>query len=91
MTTHDGISEEGDQITVTEHELAVHLFADADGPQADAAWQEVRAIWSRCRPAGLTEPVARLGLPANLPNAPPRGHAPFGHRKSGFKAGVGTR
>jgi nucleoside phosphorylase len=51
--------------------MAVHVFAHADGPHVGAAWQQVRAIWSRCRFAGLTEAVAGLGVPADLPDTSP--------------------
>ena len=71
MTGLDGVSEGAIRIPVTEQELTVHVFAHADGPHSDTAWQQVQAIWSRCRRAGLTEPVAGLGLPADLPVIPP--------------------
>lgn len=70
-TSRDGISEAVSTIPITEQEVAAHVFAHADGPDAGAAWQQVRAIWSRCRFAGLTEPVAGLGVPADLPDTLP--------------------
>lgn len=57
---------------VTDQEIAVHIFAHADGPEAGAGWQSVEAFWARCHEAGLTEPVPGLGIPAELPRTRPR-------------------
>ncbi|MFE7870251.1 CATRA conflict system CASPASE/TPR repeat-associated protein [Micromonospora humida] len=49
-------------------ELVVHLFARGDGPHADAAYGELRKIWTRCREVlGMTAALKRSGLPTTLP------------------------
>ncbi|MEU4249003.1 CATRA conflict system CASPASE/TPR repeat-associated protein [Amycolatopsis sp. NPDC026612] len=57
---------QADQVVI-DQEIAVHMFAYADGPEADAGWQSFEMFWARCQEAGLTEPVPGLGLSAEPP------------------------
>ena len=57
---------------VVDQELVIHVFFPLDGPCAQAAYQQVRRLWSACRSQlGMTEPVP--GIPA--PPLPPESGA----------------
>ncbi|WFE60843.1 CATRA conflict system CASPASE/TPR repeat-associated protein [Micromonospora sp. WMMD712] len=55
---------------VVEQQLVVHRFLPVDGPQAEAAGEELRELWSACRRSfGMTAPIPGTHLPAHLPEA----------------------
>ncbi|CAM4438704.1 CATRA conflict system CASPASE/TPR repeat-associated protein [Nocardia ninae] len=51
-----------------DQELVVHVFAPLDGPWAEAAEQQLRAIWTRSsEQLGIDRSVGAFGLPSWLP------------------------
>jgi len=64
------------EMTMTsENALVTHLFAARTGPRAADAAAELRRVWQACGDAwGMSEPVARTGLPA----VPPADEAAIG-------------
>ncbi|GII92743.1 CATRA conflict system CASPASE/TPR repeat-associated protein [Sinosporangium siamense] len=60
-------------LALTDQELIVHVFAPADGPYADAAYEQIRLVWARCREwLGMAFPIPNTGLPVDLPATPSR-------------------
>ncbi|MFC8849197.1 MULTISPECIES: CATRA conflict system CASPASE/TPR repeat-associated protein [unclassified Micromonospora] len=60
---------------VVEQHLVIHRFLPADGPQAQAAGQELRELWAACRRSfGMTGPIHGTNLPAHLPGELAAGH-----------------
>lgn len=56
--------------TDVDQQLVVHLFASAEGPEAEveAAYTALRELWLGCRQLFLMrEPIAGIGLPQQLP------------------------
>ena len=52
-----------------EQDFVVHVFALLDGPGAEAAYAEIRRLWSCCRDElGMTQPILAVGLPTSLPD-----------------------
>ena len=50
-------------------ELVIHVFAPADGPDADQCYQELLALWDRARSGlGLDTEVPELGAGRELPS-----------------------
>jgi len=50
---------------VIDQEFVVHLFAPAEGPQARAAYRQLRQMWAACGDRlGISQPVAGLPGPA---------------------------
>jgi predicted nucleotide-binding protein len=55
---------------ILDQQFVVHLFAPARSSRADAAGRAVREIWRGCEALfGMTAPVDRAGLPADMPDA----------------------
>ncbi|MEU6553423.1 CATRA conflict system CASPASE/TPR repeat-associated protein [Streptomyces sp. NPDC046915] len=53
-----------------DQELVVHVFAPAQGPHADQAYQQLHAIWQRCRDGlAMINQIPETGLPTVLPTA----------------------
>ncbi|WP_431894514.1 CATRA conflict system CASPASE/TPR repeat-associated protein [Micromonospora haikouensis] len=53
---------------VVEQHIVVHRFLPTDGPQAEAAGEELRELWAACRRSfGMTGPIHGTNLPAHLP------------------------
>ncbi|TQS43154.1 CATRA conflict system CASPASE/TPR repeat-associated protein [Cryptosporangium phraense] len=51
-----------------EQELVAHLYAPLDGPHADTAYQQISAIWKRCRSElNMTLSIPGTDLPTDLP------------------------
>jgi predicted nucleotide-binding protein len=77
---------------VDDQELVVHLFAPIDGPQAEAAYKQIRRLWSACRARlGTTEPIrgfpALISLPERREEFSPgrifaAQESPYGDRQS---------
>jgi predicted nucleotide-binding protein len=56
---------------IADQELVVHCFAPLDGPQAAAAYQQIRQVWLACRERlDMTEPIGGLPVPTMLPEDP---------------------
>jgi predicted nucleotide-binding protein len=56
---------------VLDQEFVVHLFAPLDGPDAAAACQQVRKVWTACgEQLGMSQPIAGLPVPALLSEGP---------------------
>ncbi|MFF2307991.1 CATRA conflict system CASPASE/TPR repeat-associated protein [Streptomyces sp. NPDC058128] len=61
---------------VEEPRLIVHLYAPCEGPDAAAAYEGLRGIWSAARSLfRMDRPIPGVGLPHDLPEEPP-GPAP---------------
>lgn len=53
---------------VVDQEFVAHLFAFEDGPQADRAYEQLRALWAACgSQLGMSVPIDGLGVPDRLP------------------------
>jgi predicted nucleotide-binding protein len=63
-----GSEAEGAERAGVDQQLVVHLFAPAEGPEAEAAYAALRDLWLGCRQFFLMrEPIAGIGLPQQLP------------------------
>ncbi|MFI5590007.1 CATRA conflict system CASPASE/TPR repeat-associated protein [Amycolatopsis sp. NPDC051758] len=53
---------------VVDQEFVAHLFAFEDGPRADRAYEQLRALWTACGDQlGMSVPIDGLGVPDRLP------------------------
>lgn len=53
---------------LADQELVVHVFGPTDGPDAEAAYRQIRDLWARCRGGlGMVDEVPNTGLATNLP------------------------
>ena len=61
--------------SVADLQFVAHLFAPAEGPDADGAYRALTEIWQGCELLfGMTDPVPGTGLPRTLPG--PRDELP---------------
>jgi predicted nucleotide-binding protein len=59
----------GTERTGVDQQLVVHLFASAEGSEAEAAYAALRDLWLGCRQFFLMrEPIAGTGLPYQMPD-----------------------
>jgi predicted nucleotide-binding protein len=73
---------------VRSQQFVAHVFAAAEGRDADTAWDALGEIWRGCGPLfGMTASIARTSLPVDFPD-----HAVVrGHLASGREVGLAAR
>jgi predicted nucleotide-binding protein len=53
---------------ILDQQFVAHVFASADGPDADAAYRALEDVWRGCGLLfGMTDPIPGIGLPSLIP------------------------